>query len=226
MIRRLVRPLCAVVPLAVAAAAVMAAAATPGTTDAVVTDDGRRPVAEAVVSLTPLDRPAPAGQPGPAVIEQRDQQFDPYVLPVYVGTPVQFPNRDDIRHHVYSFSPAKTFELPLYVGTPPAPVVFDQPGVVALGCNIHDWMVAYVYVLATPYFATTGADGRARFADLPPGRYQAQVWHPRMRGAAERTTTLITVAPGEASEVAFVVALRPPRYAPKDPPQYERQQGG
>lgn len=84
------------------------------------------------------------------------------MLPVYVGTRVTFPNRDNIRHHVYSFSSAKKFELPLYIGTPAAPVVFDKPGVVALGCNIHDWMLAYIYVLTTPHFAKTAADGKAR----------------------------------------------------------------
>src|SRR5207244_3930054 len=106
---------------------------------------------------------------------------------VLVGSPVSFPNRDDVRHHVYSFSPAKRFDLPLYVGTPAKPVVFDTPGVVIIGCNIHDWMVGYIYVSESPYFATTDADGRADLTGLPPGRYTARVWHPQLAGADDAT---------------------------------------
>ena len=102
-----------------------------------------------------------------AVIDQRDKQFVPYVTAVQVGTSVIFPNTDNIRHEVYSFSPAKKFELPLYAGVPAEPVTFDKEGFVALGCNIHDWMIAYVAVLPTPYFQVTGKDGRAILKDLP-----------------------------------------------------------
>jgi len=129
------------------------------------------------------------------------------VLAIEVGTSVNFPNRDNIRHHVYSFSSPKKFELPLYIGTPAAPVVFDSPGVVVLGCNIHDWMVAYVYVLPTPHFARTGADGRARIEDVPAGAHEIRVWHPRLREATEKTGRRVSVgpAPGEA---AFTIGLK------------------
>ena len=113
----------------------------------VVTDQSGKPVLDAVVSLTRLAGPPPATPPDAGGDGPGQQGVRPSVLPVVVGTPVSFPNRDNIRHHVYSFSPAKKFELPLYIGTPAAPVVFDKPGPVALGCNIHDWMVAYVYVV-------------------------------------------------------------------------------
>jgi hypothetical protein len=157
-------------------------------------------------------------------MDQQNKEFVPLVLPVAVGTAVTFPNRDNIRHHVYSFSPAKRFELPLYSGTPAAPVVFDRPGSVVLGCNIHDWMVGYVYVLPTPYFARTAEDGKARIADVPAGAYEARVWHPRLRAEPEKTGTPVTVAGSEAGQVAFVVTLKPDR-RPIRRPGYEGAQG-
>ena len=180
-----------------------------GGVEVVVTDDKGKPVADAVVSLTPTSGPPPAPRPTPAVLDQVNREFVPQVLTVGVGTPVTFPNRDNIRHHVYSFSSPKKFELPLYIGTPATPIVFDKPGVVVLGCNIHDWMVGYVYVLATPYAAKTGADGRARVEDLPPDTYEARVWHPRMRSAPEKTDKRVTVAAGEPGQLAFQVPLKP-----------------
>jgi plastocyanin len=192
--------------------------------EATVTDQSGKPVLDAVVTLTPVGGPPPALRPTPAVMDQVNKEFVPAVLPVVVGTPVSFPNRDNIRHHVYSFSPAKKFELPLYIGTPSAPVVFDKPGPVALGCNIHDWMVAYVYVVATPYFAKTGADGRTRIDGLPAGPYEARVWHPRQRG--ETAARPITLAEDEEGRVAFSLTLRPDaRPLPRRDP-YEGQQNG
>ena len=117
-------------------------------------------------------------------MDQRGLRFVPFVLPVQAGTSVAFPNSDNVRHHVYSFSPAKRFELRLYAGNHTSTVLFDKPGIVTLGCNIHDWMVSYVYVLDTPYFAKTGADGLAHLGDLPAGTYVARLWHPRIDGAA------------------------------------------
>lgn len=197
-----------------------------GRVEATVTEGGGSPVEDAVVSLAPLDG-APAGpRPATAVMDQQDKEFVPHVLPVHVGTAVTFPNRDNIRHHVYSFSPAKRFELPLYIGTPAAPVVFDRPGVVALGCNIHDWMLAYIHVLETPYFARTGRDGRARIDGLPPGRYEAQVWHPRLRDGGARTARSMTIAAGEAAPISFAVSLKREWRQPRDPGRYQDVQGG
>src|SRR5204863_937520 len=101
-----------------------------------------------------------------AAVAQKDKTFIPFVTVVQTGTPVQFPNQDPIRHHVYSFSPPKPFEIKLYAGTPVAPIVFDKPGEVVLGCNIHDHMLAYIYVVDTPYFGKTGKDGRARLESV------------------------------------------------------------
>ncbi len=110
-------------------------------------------------------------------IEQKDKQFNPLVTVVQTGTSVNFPNHDRVRHHVYSFSPAKKFELKLYSGIPANPVLFDKAGTVVLGCNIHDNMLAFVYVVNTPYFAQTDANGIAKLVNIPDGHYQLKVWH-------------------------------------------------
>jgi plastocyanin len=199
------------------APALSPAPAASGGLAAIVQDDRGKPIADVIVSLT-SPGPAPGLHPTPAVIDQQNKEFVPQILAVPLGTSVAFPNRDNIRHHVYSFSPAKRFELPLYIGTPAAPVVFDKPGVVVLGCNIHDWMVGYVYVLATPYFAKTAEDGKAHLADVPPGAYEARVWHPRMKGEPEKTGKPITIAAGDPGQVTFVVALKPERRGPQRPP--------
>ena len=94
------------------------------------------------------------------------------------GTAVTFPNEDTVRHHVYSFSPVKQFEIKLYVGTPTDPVIFDQSGVAALGCNIHDYMQAFIYVGESQFLAVTDEQGKVNFADIPPGSYQLKLWHP------------------------------------------------
>ena len=141
-------------------------------------DDGQGPVADAVVSLHGAVAPPAAAQ---AVMDQRDSTFVPGVLPVQVGTTVSFPNSDTVQHQVYSFSPAKPFELPLYAGTPLAPVTFDRAGVVVVGCNIHDWMIGHIVVLDTPFFAKTDDRGVARI-ELPAGGYRLQAWHARQSG--------------------------------------------
>ena len=179
-----------------------------GPVEAMVADEKGKPIEDAVVSLTPLGTTPAAPPSSTSLMDQHDKEFVPYVLPVYVGTRVTFPNRDNIRHHVYSFSSAKKFELPLYIGTPAAPVVFDKPGVVALGCNIHDWMLAYIYVVTTPYFVKTAADGKARLEGLAPGAYEARVWHPRLRGDTDKTGKPLSLAAGEPAQVAFVVSLK------------------
>jgi plastocyanin len=180
----------------------------PGLVEAMVTDEKGKPIEDAVVSLISLGAPAATPPPATAVMDQHDKEFVPYVLPVYLGARVSFPNRDNIRHHVYSFSSSKKFELPLYIGTPATPVVFDKPGVAALGCNIHDWMLAYIYVLTTPHFAKTAADGKARLDGLAPGNYEARVWHPRLRGDAEKTGKPLALASNEPAPVAFVISLK------------------
>jgi len=112
-----------------------------------------------------------------ADIEQKNRKFIPLVTVIQAGSSVIFPNKDSVRHHVYSFSPAKTFELKLYSGVPSTPVVFDKAGTVVLGCNIHDQMLAFVQVVDTPYFGKTDASGKVKLNNVPNGQYTVKVWH-------------------------------------------------
>jgi len=142
-------------------------------------------------------------------IDQQDKQFIPYVTAVQVGTSILFPNKDNIRHHVYSLSSAKKFELPLYKGVPAEPVVFDKEGFVTLGCNIHDWMIAYVAVLGTPYFQVTGREGHALLKNLPPGQYTVEVWQPSLKGAPATFAQHVDVAAGGMKQLLFTLDLKP-----------------
>ena len=204
-------------------AGLLAAAAAPGAgmVEATVTDETGKIVDDAVVYL--VAPPTPGRTPPSATMDQIDKEFVPVVLPVEVGTPVQFPNRDNIKHHVYSFSPAKKFELPLYSGTPSTPVVFDKPGAVVLGCNIHDWMVAHVFVAPSPHFART-VKGRAVLRDLPVGPHELRVWHPRMRAATETTGQRVTLVAGQAAQLGFALSLKPERKLPRIQ-RYDNPQG-
>src|SRR5438552_1347122 len=178
-----------------------------GSLDVQVRDQKGSPVANAVVYAEGGNGPARTNRQ--AVIDQKNKQFIPYVTAVQVGTAILFPNKDNIRHHVYSLSPAKRFELPLYAGLPAAPVLFDKEGFVTLGCNIHDWMIAYVAVLATPYFEVTGKEGRARLKDLPPGQYIVEVWQPSLKGTPEKFAQHVDLAARDAKELLFTLDLKP-----------------
>lgn len=112
-----------------------------------------------------------------AQVAQKERQFQPVVTAIQTGTAVHFPNLDTVRHHVFSFSPIKRFELKLYAGTPAAPVVFDKAGVAVLGCNIHDRMAAWVVVMDTPLLTRSDAAGQVSF-DLPAGEHRLQAWRP------------------------------------------------
>ena len=191
-----------------------------------VLDDKSKPVKDAVVFMTAVgsDSP-PAPRTRVVVMDQQDREFVPYVLPIEVGTAVNFPNKDDIKHHVYSFSEPKKFELPLYGGGQvPPPITFDKPGVVVLGCNIHDWMLAYVLALQTPYFATTDSRGTWRVNGLPVGNYEARVWHPLMRQEMDQTTQRLALSPSEPANVRFVIALKRDIRRPRPVvPDYDRR---
>ena len=174
-----------------------------------VTDQQGRPVADAVLVAVPVDGNMRTPQrPRDGSIDQIDKEFFPRVTIVPVGASVTFPNHDDVRHQVYSFSPAKRFELPLYAGVPAQPVVFDKPGVVVLGCNIHDWMVGYVYVSESPFFAKTGKDGKAVLAELPPRAYVLRVWHPQLETSEDATHKTIDVSRDRRVEAAWTVKLK------------------
>jgi plastocyanin len=166
---------------------------------------GGAALADAVVSLhaAQVSTVAPAAR---AIMDQRGSQFLPHVLPVQAGTSVVFPNSDQIRHQVYSFSASKRFELPLYAGTSASPIRFDQPGIVVLGCNIHDWMMGYIVVLDTPYFSKTGDNGNARL-DAPAGKYRLRVWHPRQSGAPQEQDVVLVA--GKPLAIAVVLNVSP-----------------
>ena len=142
----------------------------------------------------------------PVEIAQIARQFDPRVSVVPVGTMVSFPNKDAVRHHVYSFSPAKTFELKLYSGTPANPVQFDKAGVAVLGCNIHDNMVAWVVVVDTPYFAHSAKAGPIVLNNVPAGNYRLRVWHPGLAVGAGALDQAFTM---ESADATVVVRTMP-----------------
>ncbi len=171
-----VRRACARAGLVLGLCAALPAAAAPVEVRALSSDG--RPLPDAVAWLDSPAARAAARPQAATEIEQRQRRFAPRVTVVTPGTPVQFPNRDTVRHHVYSFSPAKKFELKLYSGTPAQPVVFERAGIAVLGCNIHDNMVAWVVVADTPHQGLADASGVARIADAPAGRYTLRVWHP------------------------------------------------
>jgi plastocyanin len=173
-----------------------------------VLDLSGHPVRDAVVTLYPeggAARPARAG--GHFVIAQQNLQFHPFVTIVPVGADVSFPNLDPTKHHVYSFSPAKKFELKLFARDQSRIVHFGTAGVVALGCNIHDQMSAFIVVTDSAWTAKTNAQGMVSFADAPdvPGRLT--IWHPYLRAPGGKQDEAI--APGQRS-AGVQIRLRPP----------------
>lgn len=168
-----------------------------------IVDQDGKPLPDVVAVVTGEGMPTPEAES--AIVNQIDETFVPRVSVVPVGSSVNFPNQDQILHHVYSFSPAKTFEVPLYAGTPAEPVVFDQPGTVVLGCNIHDWMQAWVVVTDSPWAGVTAADGSWQIEGLDPGSYELQLWHPDERRASD---AMVVVVEGE-TELDLELEVRP-----------------
>ena len=172
-----------------------------------VRDPSGAAVADAAVYAMPASGPTDARVGRTVTIEQRDREFVPFVTILQVGTKVSFPNHDPILHHVYSFSPAKSFEIKLYTGRSPGEVRFDKPGVVTLGCNIHDWMIAYLFVVSTPYYARSDDHGMARLRDLPAGAYELRIWHPGQRAALAAYRAVLEAQSNE--RVAFILDTAP-----------------
>lgn len=164
-----------------------------------VQDSAGRALANAVVFL---ESPAAKAAVRPLAgieIAQVGKQFSPQVAVVPVGSMVTFPNRDTVRHHVYSFSPAKTFELKLYTGTPANPVQFERAGVIVLGCNIHDQMAAWVLAVETPYFGKTAETGVVTLEGIAPGNYKLRAWHATMPPGQSLMEQTIAVSTGKAT---------------------------
>jgi plastocyanin len=170
-----------------------------------------RPAPDAVVTAYPEGARAPARFPWAAEMDQHDLQFDPFVLIVPVGADVTFPNRDPVRHHVYSFSQAKPFELKLYGKDQTRSVHFDKAGVVALGCNIHDSMVAFIKVVDTPFAAKSDAQGQVILRGLPAGTVQVRIWHPYLKAPNNEIERTVSVAAtGQTREAVLIDVRNPP----------------
>ena len=173
-----------------------------------VVDASGRPVRDAVVTLYPAGSAARAPSAGGRfLVSQQNLQFHPFLTIVPVGADVSFPNLDPTKHHVYSFSPAKRFELKLFARDQSRTVRFDKAGVVALGCNIHDAMSAFIVVTDSAWTARTNAQGIAAFGNAPNAPGRVTVWHPYLR--APGGTLQQAIAPTQRS-ANFMVRLRPP----------------
>ena len=167
-----------------------------------VRDASGRPLGDAAIAVEVNGQPTQAPPQTMAQMAQRQRQFQPYVLVIQTGTAVSFPNFDTVRHHVYSFSATKTFDIKLYAGTPARPEVFDKPGVATLGCNIHDRMSAHIVVIDTPLFAKSDADGWVRM-DLPVGQHRLLYWHPRLDSTTLRSQPLRVGSDGGTTELTL-----------------------
>jgi plastocyanin len=174
-----------------------------------VKDANGRPVADAVVTV---DAPGRAPAPSRFTISQRDMKFVPEVLVVPVGSTIAFGNLDPFRHHVYSFSPAKRFELKLFGEGLTRPVVFDKAGLVAIGCNIHDQMQGFIHVVGTPFAAKTDASGRVVIHGLPGGSHAVHVWHSQLRAPANQLTLNVDAARTPALNVPVRLRLPAPMH--------------
>jgi plastocyanin len=175
------------------------------------------PLEDAVVEVY-HDSATAANPPQVHNLYQRDAAFHPNVLTVPTGSNVAFPNRDTTRHHVYSFSPAKTFDLNLYLQETPPPITFEQAGIVVLGCNIHDHMQAFIVVSDAPYTATTGAEGTLTLPALPPGQHRVRVWHPRLSDSQQFWWEGM-IADTDQLEVSLELNALPPPAQPLSPLQ-------
>jgi len=187
----------------------------------IVTDNVGKPLKDAVVYAMPKERMAPT-KDWETVIFLKNNQFQPFVLPVQTGAAVSFVNADRVRHHVYSISPVVNFDLPLDKAESSKHIKLDKAGGVVLGCAIHDRMVGYLYVMETAYFAKTGEEGTADLIDLPRGTYDVLVWHPWMKGSPDETVKRVAPNAQSVVNVDFVVPLqiksnRKPRISASSP---------
>lgn len=184
-----------------------------------VLDSKQKPIEFAVIYINEV---LPKISDHSIVIDQVDKEFIPYVTVVQRGSAINFPNNDDIRHQVYSFSKSKQFELPLYSGDPSAPVVFDKSGVVAMACNIHDWMKAYVFVVDTNKFSISNKAGKAVLTDLAKGQYEVVVWHPKSKGSEQLNAKQIEINEDE-QKLVFTVRQKTQFKAWRSPKSVKRR---
>jgi plastocyanin len=197
-----------ILPAACVAALLLCGPSLGATVEVSIAGTDGKPAENAVVELSPVDASAtlPATHvPAEGIIDQRDEMFMPLVTVIRKGGHIVFTNNDRTMHQAYSFSSIKQFELEIDEGEHSKPVVFDQPGVAAIGCNIHDQMITFVYVAATPWVALTDADGHAHI-DVPPGAYRAAIWDPQsVPGRSPPPQNLAVTASG--AKLAVVIPL-------------------
>jgi plastocyanin len=198
--------------LAILGTAALASTAAARTVSGQVLGQDGKPIANAVVFVQEPAALSPAAA-APAIMDQFNKTFVPEMLPIAVGTQVRFPNRDQIRHHVYSFSRPKRFELPLYKGEDAPPVLFDKPGVVKIGCNIHDWMSAIILVLPNDRFAVTKEDGTFALPGLESGQYTITAWHAQSRDKTEDVAQRVAIVDHDP-QLTFKLSLAPARSRP------------
>ena len=195
---------------AAAALAVIASPAVAGSLTVRVVDAAGRPVSDAIVVIRPVGRPAPQPRPvGGIAVAQKDLMFHPLVSLVPVGSSVSFPNFDQTRHHVYSFSAAKKFELKLFARQQSRSVLFDKPGVVAVGCNIHDQMSAFLFVTDSAWSAKSGGNGEAAIGGLPAGPVSVTVWQPYLRAPGNSVSQTLRLN-GGGQALTMPVRVRAP----------------
>jgi len=199
--------------LAILGTAALASTAAARTVSGQVLGQDGKPIAHAVVFVQEPAALSPAAAASPAIMDQFNKTFVPEMLPIAVGTQVRFPNRDQIRHHVYSFSRPKRFELPLYKGEDAPPVLFDKPGVVKIGCNIHDWMSAIILVLPNDRFAVTKEDGTFTLPGLDSGQYTITAWHAQSRDKTEDVAQRVAIVDHDP-QLTFKLSLAPARSRP------------
>jgi plastocyanin len=187
--------------------------ASAGELQVAVFDRDGMPVSHVVVYAEPQSNEIQAAREpsATAVMAQREHAFVPHLLVVQTGTRIEFPNTDSVSHHVYSFSAAKRFELPLYKGNVHDPLTFGVAGVVTLGCNIHDDMLGYIFVVDTPYYALTDEQGIAHFATIPDGLFAVSAWTPRLRDDKLPPAEVAAIGPDPVRlDVTFDNKLFPP----------------
>jgi plastocyanin len=182
-----------------------------------VVDAAGKPIPDAVVTLAPNPgTPARTVAAATHFVDQKDETFIPYVTALRAGDSVVFRNSDITRHHVYSFSALQKFEYMLAPGESSTPLVMNNPGNAAVGCNIHDHMLTYLYVTKDPEVAVTDAKGRASIDGIAAGGYKAHAWHPQLRPGITLPIQGVTVAEGAPATLRFVLALLPNPRGPMD----------
>ena len=176
------------------------------TLNGIVTNDDE-PVGEAVITVVGTIKTKPVLATSPRKMDQKHREFVSHILAVHVGESVLFPNSDNIQHHIYSFSPANSFEIQLYKDVSPKPIVFDKAGIVVLGCNIHDWMVGYVYVSDAPYITQTNEKGEWSL-NLPPDDYTLTLWHPNLDAPNNVQVQQIKITAEKPAPMAQKITLK------------------